>query len=129
MPHKGLLKDILDSKDELKAYIEKISSEEFKEILNNKQLVYQLWAEVNHVLLDAPDSLAMYLLNNLSLFARGKRVNIDVFSSTVKELSGEYKDKTTIYEALAKTANILSYLTNEADSIKFIDNLMQDFLS
>ena len=129
MPHKGLLKDILDSEDELKAYIEKISSEEFKEILNNKQLVYQLWAEVNHVLLDAPDSLAMYLLNNLSLFARGKRVNVDVFSSTVKELSGEYRDKTTIYEALAKTANILSYLTNEADSIKFIDNLMQDFLS
>ena len=93
MPHKGLLKDILDSEDEFKAYIEKISSEEFKEILNNKQLVYQLWAEVNHVLLDAPDSLAMYLLNNLSLLARGKRVNIDVFSSTVKELSGEYKDK------------------------------------
>ena len=52
-----------------------------------------------------------------------------MFSSTVKELSGEYKDKATIYEALAKTANILSYLTNEADSIKFIDNLMQDFLS
>ena len=129
MPHKGLLKDILDSEDELKAYIEKISSEEFKEILNNKQLVYQLWAEVNHVLLDAPDSLAMYLLNNLSLFARGKKVNVDVFSSTVKELSGEYKDKATIYEALAKTANILSYLTNETDSIKFIDNLMQDFLS